>query len=262
MTARQAHAPAPLEQERLAEALAAFDQGARILERAYRELWAARENERGAGALAVSEHIRDLCHELRNPLGGVRGLSSLLRRELETGEASDRARRLLARMDEGLEAIESILRGTSHAEQDRADAGAIAEETAGLALAENRAEGGDVRFRVDAPEGIELPLPAARFRELLQNLVRNAAQACRREGTVSLSVESTLEDLTVRVEDDGEGLPPVPDEVLFRRGFSTKGSGRGRGLALVRELVEQAGGTITFGRLGRGTRVHVRLPRR
>jgi len=262
MTAPELRADPRPEQDKLADALAAFDQGARVLERAYRELWAARESERGAGRLFASERVRDLCHELRNPLGGVRGLASLLRRELEKGRSSERSHRLLQRMDEGLAAVDSILGRYSRDEEERADAGAVAEETAGLALAENRADGGNVRFRVEAPEGIELPLSAARFRELLQNLVRNAAQACGAEGTVSLTVESTLEDVTVWVDDDGVGLPSVPDELLFRRGFSTKGTGRGRGLALVSELVEQAGGTITFGRLERGTRVRVRLPRR
>lgn len=230
---------------RLGKALAAFDEGARVLELAYRELWAQNETERGTARLLAAERIRDLAHELRNPLGGVSGLAALLRRELERDGASPKARRLLDRMGDGLLAMESLLRTHSAQEEESADAGAIAEETAGLALAENRANGS-----------------ARRFREVLSNLIRNGAQACEPGGTVRIRIESDLERITVWVEDDGSGLPAVPDDVLFRRGFSTKGSGRGRGLALACELVEEAGGTITFCRLTRGTLVRLGFRRR
>jgi signal transduction histidine kinase len=246
----------------LADALAAFDEGARLLEQAYRELWATHAGQRSTQELAAAERIRDLCHDLRNPLGGVRGLASLLRRELSGRDASERAVRLLDRMDEGLLAMDSLLRGHGERDEQRADAGAIAEETASLTLAESRAEGGSVEIRVEAPSGIELPLPAAAFREVLANLVRNAAQACGERGTVRIRIESRWDDVLVWVEDDGPGLPSVPDEVLFRRGFSTKGSGRGRGLAIAAGIVERAGGSIRLCRLQPGTLARVRIPRR
>jgi signal transduction histidine kinase len=246
----------------LADALAAFDEGARLLEQAYRELWATNAGQRSTQELAAAERIRDLCHDLRNPLGGVRGLAALLRRELAGGDASARAVRLLDRIDEGLEAMDSLLRGRADRDEPRADAGAIAEETASLALAECRADGGSVQFRVEAPSGIELPIPAAPFREVLSNLVRNAAQACGERGDVRVRIESRWDDVLVWVEDDGPGLPAVPDEILFRRGFSTKGAGRGRGLAIAAEIVERAGGSLRFCRLAAGTLARVRIPRR
>jgi signal transduction histidine kinase len=165
------------------------------------------------------------------------------------------------RIDVGLAAVDSILERHAGDDEDRSDAARVAEETAGLALAESRANGTDVHFRVEAPSGIELPVPASRFREILSNLVRNAAEACGSTGTVTIRLESSLEGVVAWVEDDGPGLPEVPDEILFRRGFSTKGPGRGRGLALVAGLIDELGGSLTLGRLERGTRARVRLPR-
>jgi two-component system, CitB family, sensor kinase len=244
------------------DALAALDQGARLLEAAYRELWSARELERRDSALGESERIRDLCHEIRNPLGGVRGLGELLRRELEATPSTDRATRLLGEMLRGLDTLEQAVTRRRDSEDLHADAGSIAEETAGLALAESRASGHDVTIRVEAPDGVELPLPAREFRAILSNLVRNAVEACAPDGMVRLRVESDLDEVRLVVRDDGRGLPAVPDATLFRRGFSTKGTGRGRGLALLSDLVERRGGTIFFGRCERGTIARVRLPRR
>lgn len=253
---------APAAPAALADALAAFDQGARLLEEAYRELWSAQQVERSHVALQISETLRDLRHEVRNPLGGVRGLVRLLERELEAGPSTPKALRLLAALARGLEAVDEALeRGTAEAES-RCDAGEVAEETAGLVLAESRARGADIRFRVDARPGIELPVSAARLRGALANLVRNAAEACGASGTVALGVRSNLDEVVVTVDDDGCGLPAVDDLHLFRRGFSTKGAGRGRGLAVAEEIVRAAGGTLYFCRKERGTQARLRFPRR
>jgi signal transduction histidine kinase len=248
------------EREVVTELLATAGEGNRILERAYRELWAAREQERREQSLETAERIRDLCHELRNPLGGVRGLATLLDHELERTEATPRARRLLAKLLGGLAAMESVL-ACNDPELDRVDAATIAEETIGLALAECRAEGRSTRFRVVAASGIELPVSAGDFRRVLGNLVRNAAHACGSEGTVTVFVQSSMHDVVVFVEDDGAGLPAVRDVDLFRRGFSTKGIGRGHGLAAIDEIAGAAGGSLRYCRLDRGTLARVHFPR-
>lgn len=250
--------PIAPDERALVETLGSFDDGTRLLEDAYRELWVRSERERVDRRLAESEHVRDLCHEIRNPLGGVRGLADLLRRELEDQPT---ARRLLDRMIAGLDAADAVVRRASVREEERCDAGAVAEEVVGLALAENVAEGGDIRFRVDSPEGIELPIPPSRFRELVASLVRNAVEACAPDGAVEVRIDSEPDEVSLSVEDDGRGLPPIPDAALFRRGFSTKGPDRGRGLARVDEIVGAANASLFFCRLARGTLVRVRLPR-
>jgi signal transduction histidine kinase len=248
------------ERNTVAEVLATVGEGTQLLESAYRELWAARERERSERSLLAAECVRELCHELRNPLGGVRGLTALLERELDRTDATPRARRLAAKLAGGLAAMESILEGND-VEFERVDAATIADETIGLTLAEDRAEGGNTRFRVEAASGIELPVSANDFRKILGNLVRNAAQACRGRGTVTVFVRSSMRDVVLFVEDDGVGLPSVSDDDLFRHGFSTKGPRRGHGLSVTAEIVREAGGTLHYCRLDRGTLARVRFPR-
>jgi signal transduction histidine kinase len=254
----QAETKTKLEREHFAETLEVLDRGARLLEEAYRELWQSRESERSERELSRGEALRDLCHEIKNPLAGVRGLVALVERELEPGT---KALRLIEGIKDGLDALDSLLTRRTLAEEEETDAGSVAEEACGLTLAEGRAAGKDLRFRIDAPAGIELPVSSADFRSIVFNLVRNAAEACERYGTVTVRLESTLDALTLSVQDDGRGLPSVSDAEMCRRGFSTKAKGRGIGLALVSELVERAGGTITFTRLVPGTVARVELPR-
>jgi signal transduction histidine kinase len=244
------------------DALSAFDQGARVLERAYRELWGARESERRRHETEVAERLRDLGHEIKNPLGGVRGLAALLGRELEESGGSERAKRLARALQSGVLAVESVLEAHVRSPEGAAEADAIACEVAELARAESDAEGHEVELVVECREGIELPISPSRLREVLSNLVRNAREATAPRGTVCLRIESRPDDVMIEIEDDGAGLPDANVEDLFRRGVSTKGRGRGRGLAITRELVEEVGGTIVLERRARGARARAIFPRR
>jgi signal transduction histidine kinase len=245
----------------LREALESFDQGARVLERAYRELWSAREEERRRFETEAAERVRDLGHEIKNPLGGVKGLAVLLERELEESGASARALRLARSLRAGVAAVESVLDATLRAPEGASDAESIAHETVDLARAESDAEGHRIAFTVSCPSGIELPLAPSRLREVLANLVRNAVDATAPEGAIVVSILSNVEAVTVIVEDDGEGPPNGDLEELFRRGASTKGEGRGRGLAIARALVEEGGGTLRLERRRHGARAIAHFPR-
>lgn len=247
---------------RLRDALEAFDQGARVLEQAYRELWSARENERRRHEATLAERIRDLGHEIKNPLGGVRGLAALMQRELDETGASARAKRLLHALQGGIDAMQSVLDARLCAPEDAVDAHMLAVETATLARAESDAEGHAVDFVVQCPEGIELPVAPSVFREVLANLVRNAAEATAPRGTVWIRIVSQPECVALDVEDDGIGLPAGSTEELFRRGVSTKGAGRGLGLAIVRELMQEANGSLRLEPSDRGTCASAVFPRR
>lgn len=250
------------EREALLDALTAFDRGASMLEEAYRELWKSREVERSEMERHGSESIRDLCHEIGNPLTGVRGLADLLARELNSTNASERAKRLLDKMRHGLEVMHDLTATRGSASTVAADAGTLIDEAVGLSLAANRAEAGAVDFSIEVPDGVELPVSGSDFRVIVGNLVRNATEACGTKGRVGVCLASTASEVTLTVTDTGGGFPDVPHDVLFRRGFSTKGPGRGRGLALVIERVEHAGGRVRITRTPENeTQVRVTIPR-
>jgi nitrogen fixation/metabolism regulation signal transduction histidine kinase len=99
---------------------------------------------------------------------------------------------------------------------------------------------------------------------LFTNLLQNAVQAVPegREGHVNIAMEQ-VEDgwVVVSVEDNGEGIPPEIQPKIFVPNFTTKNSGTGLGLAMCKNIVEQARGEIWFEtQLTVGTTFYVRLP--
>ncbi len=133
----------------------------------------------------------------------------------------------------------------------------------------------DKRFRgVTVDTDLAADLPAIRIvgdhvTQVLMNVMINAADALENiEGrTRRILVESVPLDRAIRivVTDSGEGMDPATLACVFDEFYTTKpaGKGNGIGLALCKQIVEAAGGTIRIeSTLGTGTRVEVELPLR
>ena len=102
----------------------------------------------------------------------------------------------------------------------------------------------------------------AKVHQIVANLVRNAVEAVTANGRVQVTVESALDGVIVRVEDDGPGIPGAVQARIYEPFFSTKESGTGLGMSIVHSLVALHGGTITLDTGTDGTRFDVKLPRR
>ncbi|ACV47627.1 MULTISPECIES: sensor histidine kinase [Halomicrobium] len=196
-------------------------------ERDRREL--QRQNER------LEEFASVVSHDLRNPLQVLRGAFEGAR---ETGDPShfDRGERALDRMETLIDDVLSLARQ-----------GQPIDETEPISLASLAAscweviEAGDADLVVETD--LDLVADPDRFRQLLENLFRNA-------------VEHGGDDVTVRVgrlpdgngfylADDGPGIPVDEREAVFESGYSTTDGGTGFGLAIVSEIVDAHGWEIT-----------------
>ncbi|MEH6392741.1 MAG: HAMP domain-containing sensor histidine kinase [Sulfitobacter sp.] len=127
-------------------------------------------------------------------------------------------------------------------------------------------EGVDVRFDVQIPKGLMVRADPEQLYRVLANLVRNARQAivaAGRPGKITVTAISDDIAWTIKVCDDGPGLPPKAREHLFTafRGGARKG-GSGLGLAIAAELVRGHGGKLELGTTGpSGTIFTVTLPK-
>jgi len=125
----------------------------------------------------------------------------------------------------------------------------------------------ELTTQVDAEDSV--PLSFGQFQQVMENLVRNAVDACqdRADGRIAIAVgraDRTAPDpsVTIEVTDNGAGIPPENVARLFEPFFSTKGrAGGGLGLSSVYSIVTGAGGDVSAASaLGMGTTIRVVLP--
>lgn len=198
--------------------------------------------------------IRQLAHEVRNPLGGLRGAAQLLERQLTDRELREYTEVIIAEADRLVALTDSLLGPTSAPRTEPVNLHEPAERV--LLLME-----------ADSPRGItwqrdydpSLPLVQADANQLVQallNLARNAVQAVARDGTITLRTRALTGHVvgsrrhrlvaSIEVEDDGTGVPPEIADALFYPLVSGRESGSGLGLSLAQDLVSRNGGLVEF----------------
>lgn len=202
-----------------------------------------------------------MAHELKSPLATVELYASLLRRRLAADDAA------LAQIDvikDQTRLCLDRLRAIMHSinpDAARADGTVLTplvplvrEVVAGQ---RRRHEGAAISLR-GARGDLRVALRENDLRSVAGNLVANALEATGGSGPVAVSLRKDDGVARLLVADRGPGLPPGD---IFAAFFSTKASGTGLGLWLVRRLVEAAGGSISAAdRRGGGARFEVALP--
>jgi len=101
------------------------------------------------------------------------------------------------------------------------------------------------------------------FIRVLNNLVKNAIQSIpvNRFGKITIAVEQIKNFIIIKISDNGSGIPEQAKEKLFEPNFTTKSSGSGLGLAMVKNIIENANGKIWFEtEINKGTTFFIKLP--
>jgi signal transduction histidine kinase len=108
-----------------------------------------------------------------------------------------------------------------------------------------------------------IPCQPQRIKQVLMNLILNAAQAIENDGKICLTTEHDGDEVLIRVEDDGCGIPDDCIDRIFDPFFTTKpvGKGTGLGLSICYGIVTRMGGEIdASSEIGSGTEFRIRLP--
>jgi len=209
---------------------------------------------------AIGEMAASVAHEIRNPLGGIRGFASLLARDIETG---DPRLRLVDKILEGVKNLDSVVtelleytrpmdlqvRPTFFAQVVDAAIGYL--------------ELGDRPITVTntVSRDLEVLVDADRMRQVLLNVLINAVESIDLEGEIKVSAETALNTVTISVRDTGCGMDDEALSKMLSPFFSTKEKGTGLGLAVAAKIVEGHGGALeAASRPGKGTTFFVHLP--
>ncbi len=203
---------------------------------------------------ANRELIRNLAHEIKNPLGGIRGAAQLLERELDRPHLHEYTQVIMKEADRLQLLMDRLL--TPHRLPQKAPLNIheVLERVRSLILAEYP-RGVTIRRDYDT----SLPLLEGDREQLIQvvlNIMRNAAQAMSGNGQITLTTriarQATLarrryrHALELQITDTGPGIAEDMRERIFYPLVSGREGGSGLGLTLAQTFVTQHHGTITF----------------
>ena len=211
---------------------------------------------------ALGQLTATMAHELRNPLSAIRNTLFAVKETAATSGLN--LERPLGRVERSVERCDRIINDLldytrvkdlhrSTLAPDPWIEEVLGEQRLAADISVVRKFGADCMIAID-PE---------RMRRVLINLLDNAAQAMTeadRERKITISTALVGNRFELAIEDTGSGIPSDILPKVFEPLFSTKSFGTGLGLPMVKQIIEQHGGTIVItSESGKGTKVTVRL---
>ena len=233
---------------------------------AFTSLFALDDEVEKEKSLFLEEMARGMAHEIRNPLGSIKGAAQYLKTESE----SEETRQLLTVITEETDRLEKVVsRFLSYANPyvvnaAPRDVNVLVERALSLIRRDEFPESISIvtDFAADLPL---VEIDEEQCMQVIFNIVLNALEAMPEGGTLTLST-ALLEDERMRavnltIRDTGGGIPREAAKQLFKPFFTTKKHGTGLGLAICRKIISEHGGYIRVSsHPGKGSAFHVILP--
>ena len=211
-----------------------------------------------AGKMSAS-----FAHEIRNPLSSMRMLSQML---IQKPETSDEQRQSLRYILEEIERIDNIVKGL----MDFAGPTKLNLKQQSLApvlqsvlkLMEANLTHHQIELSLDIASDLpDFPFDSDKIKQVFMNVMLNAVEAMPQGGTLTVSTFQQNEKVYIKVIDTGIGISEEDIEHLFEPFFTRKTKGTGLGLANVKRIVEEHGGTVEIESVsGEGSTVSMLLP--
>jgi signal transduction histidine kinase len=209
----------------------------------------------------IGRFASQIAHEIRNPLSSISLNVELLEDELKgsSEEARSLIRSVLRELDRLNDIVGEYLQFSRfpkpHLKRGHVDS--VIQE-----LVQNFKAPAAVEVQISLmPSSPEVWLDEGLFRQVLENLVRNASEAIEGEGVIRIETEVVDRFLLVRVKDTGPGIAPEIQSKLFEPFFTTKTQGTGLGLATSQQIIfEHNGHLLVECQPGKGSTFTTLLP--
>jgi signal transduction histidine kinase len=226
------------------------------------ELSALREQVRQIDRLAaIGEMAATVAHEIRNPLGGIRGFATFLAQD--TPE-DDPRHRLVQKILTGTSSLEKVVSGlleyTRPVELKLVPTSCAAIAQAALRYMEYDPSRITIFTEVDLD--LRILADADKIRQVLMNILMNAVQSITGRGEIRLSAEADGNLVHLVVQDTGCGMNEKELKQIFSPFYTTKEKGTGLGMAVSQKIVDGHGGVLSAdSEPGKGTRIAIQLSR-
>jgi two-component system sensor histidine kinase HydH len=223
----------------------------------------AEENVRRSDRLAALGQLSaGLAHELRNPLGTIRGSAEMLTRSVSS--ENEIAREVAGFISSEVDRCNSLITRFLHFARPlelRPDQADLTQAIDRAVANVEREMPGVAIYKNYAPEIPPFSFDAELMERVLYNLILNAAQATAPGGAVTVKTRAAGEMVEISVIDRGSGIDAKNLGAIFNPFFTTKTEGVGLGLAIVAKIVDEHGGKIAVeSEPGKGSVFQVLLP--
>jgi len=222
-----------------------------------------RDVRRAERLAAIGQLAAGMAHEIRNPLTSVQLLVQTARRDPDAGALTDTD---LSLIDGELARIEQTLRTfldyARPPKLERVTCDLVTITESAVQLVRGRAQQQAVEMRIQMPpDPIQLNADPAQLRQVVVNLLLNALDEMPMGGTLDLTAVRGGAEVTLSVNDTGNGIPAEIAPRLFEPFATNKETGVGLGLVVSKRIVEDHGGTLRgFNRPGGGATFQIHLP--
>jgi signal transduction histidine kinase len=213
----------------------------------------------------LGEMAAVLAHEIRNPLGSIRGTAEILRDDYRPGDPKHEFIEIQIKETERLNhVVEDFLRMARQQPINLRDCSIREELETIVTLVTKDAQDRGITLRLETcSEEVLIKGDGEKLRQAFLNIVINALQATPSGGSVSITCLCNEAWNELRFIDSGSGIETESLAKIFEPFYTTKPDGTGLGLAITRKIIEAHAGTLEImSEQGRGTTVSVRMPLR
>jgi len=211
---------------------------------------------------ALGELSAGMAHEIRNPLGSIKGTAEILRDGVAADDPKLEFAEILIREVDRLNGVlEDFLRFArpTPVEHGQFLLGEVVNDI--LDLTRQQAAHNQVEIVVALDDDIDIPGQGEQIKQVLLNLVLNALQAMPSGGVLKVSSTNFEHKVNIQVSDNGPGIALEDRERIFNPFVTTRDSGTGLGLAITQRIVQGHGGHIVLYSIpGQGASFTICLP--
>ncbi|MDH5203795.1 MAG: ATP-binding protein, partial [Nitrospirota bacterium] len=185
-----------------------------------------------------------LAHEIRNPLGSIKGFAQYLKEHSEKiDERTEKSINIIIDESKRLELLTEDLLIYARIDELRPEKidviSLIRDVITPLPVKER-----GILIKFDMPERIMIVSDKEKLRQIIYNLIQNSIDAIGSKGQISLSVKKGDNSVEIALSDTGKGIERDELEKIFTPFYTTKVRGTGLGLAIIDKLIKVLGGSI------------------
>jgi len=211
---------------------------------------------------------RQVAHEIKNSLTPMRLSVQMLQRNIESGSVTpEQVQRTSNTLIEQIDALSDIAASFSRyakLPENHPQPLDLAELVGNVVNLYDNAENINFHYEYDASKNHTFNGDKTNLNSAVGNIIKNATQAIGNnpDGRIDVTLKSEEKAFVITVKDNGKGIKEDDKKMIFLPNFTTKTGGSGVGLSLTYNIVQAAGGTITFeSQEGKGTTFVIRLPK-